>query len=209
MHYDPRETLAPEPLAYNPFNALVAPRPIAWVSTISSAGASNLAPFSYYCGVSSDPPVVVVAPNEKDDKGTPKDTLRNLRDVPEFVVNVVTSDLQEKMNESSAEFDYGRDEFLELDIEATDSVAVRPRRVAAAKAALECKVCDIVQLPTRPGGRQSRLVIGEVVRIHIADELINKDGLIDMSRLPLLSRLGYFDYAAIDDVFVIPRPAAP
>ena len=204
MHYDPRENLAPAPLSSNPLNALVAPRPIGWITTVDAAGNVNLAPFSYYNAVSADPPVVVFAPNEKD-KGTPKDTLRNVRDVGEFVVNLAHASLKREINESSRLLPHGVSELEHVGLTAVPSRAVRPPRIGECKAALECLVHDIVLLPTRPGGRASHLVIGAVIGIYIADELI-VGGRVDTQRLNPLARLGYIEYTAVESTFSLPRP---
>lgn len=204
MFYDPRQTLAPPPLSSNPINALVAPRPIGWISSIDSAGRVNLAPFSYYNAVSADPPVVVFAPNEAT-PGSPKDTLRNVREAGEFVVNVAHGSLREQVNATSRAFPRGVNEFEACGLTAVRSHGVRPPRVGECLAALECIVHDIVELPNRPGGRHSHLVIGTVVGIYIADELII-GGRLDAIKLNQLARLGYVDYLTVESTFQLPRP---
>jgi flavin reductase (DIM6/NTAB) family NADH-FMN oxidoreductase RutF len=204
MYYDPRQNVAPPPLSSNPINALVAPRPIGWISSIDAAGRVNLAPFSYYNAVSADPPVVVFAPNEAA-RGTPKDTLRNVREVGEFVVNLAHASLRQQINATSKAYPHGVDEFEQVGLTAVASRAVRPPRVGECSAALECTVHDIIELPHRPGGRRSHLVIGTVVGIYIADELI-VGGRVDAIRLNQLARLGYVDYTAVEATFELPRP---
>ena len=204
MYYDPRRNVAPPPLSSNPLNALVAPRPIGWISSIDREGRVNLAPFSYYNAVSSDPPVVVFSPNEVV-KGTPKDTLRNVREVGEFVVNLAHADLKHELNESSRAYPHGVNELEQVGLTAVASTAVRPPRVGECKAALECLVHDIIELPHRAGGRHSHLVIGAVIGIYIADELI-VGGRIDSLKLKQLARLGYVDYTTVEATFVMPRP---
>jgi len=191
-------------LSSNPINALVAPRPIGWISTVDSAGRPNLAPFSYYNVVSADPPVVVFAPNEARE-GSPKDTLRNVREVGEFVVNVAEARLREQINATSRAFPRGVDEFVQCGLTAVPSRAVRPPRVGECRVCLECTVHDIITLPHHPGGRRSHLVIGTVVGIHLADELINR-GRVDVIALDLLARLGYVDYTSVESTFELPRP---
>lgn len=205
MFYDPRDNLRPAPLRYNPFNALVAPRPIAWVSTIDSQSRVNLAPFSYFNAVSADPPYVVIGIGNKDDDGTPKDTLSNVRDVPEFVVNIASKELKEAINQSSKVYPQDVDEFDETSVTPVESRQVRPPRVAEAKAALECRVHQIVELPGPEHGSSRHVVIGEVVGIHIDDDVI-EDGKVVASRLHQLSRLGYFEYDSVEGTFTIPRP---
>jgi flavin reductase (DIM6/NTAB) family NADH-FMN oxidoreductase RutF len=205
MFYDPRENLRPEPLTHNPFMALVAPRPIGWISTIDSKENVNLAPFSYFAGVSADPPMVIFSPNSKDTDGNPKDTLFNIREVPEFVANVASWELRDKVNQSSKSYPHGVNEFAETGLTEAPSHTIRPPRIAEAKAALECTVHDIIQLPSRPGGRTSHLVIGQVVGIYIDDEVI-EGGKVMSSKLQQLSRLGYFEYDVVRKTFEIPRP---
>jgi len=204
MHYDPRDNLAPPPLTSNPLNALVAPRPIGWITTIDSAGQVNLAPFSYFNAVNADPPVVVFAPNEKA-KGTPKDTLRNVREVAEFVANLAHTRLKREINESSRVLPHGVNELIEVGLTAAPSRAVRPPRIAECKAAIECKVHDIVELPHRDGGRRSHLVIGIVVGIYIADDMI-ENGRVSALKLGQLARLGYAEYTGVEATFTMPRP---
>ncbi|MGE0622151.1 MAG: flavin reductase family protein [Pseudomonadales bacterium] len=204
MFYDPREDLRPAPLTHNPLNALVAPRPIGWIGSVSAAGVRNLAPFSYFNAVSADPPVVVFAPNSRPN-AQDKDTLANVRETGEFTVSIVSAPLARAMNETSREADPEVDEFELAGLTAAPSRLVRPCRVGEARAALECTVWRIVALPARPGGRASHLVIGKVVGIHIDDALI-VDGRVDTAALDPLSRLGYFDYGTLGELFEMPRP---
>jgi len=201
MFYDPRDDLRPAPLTHNPLNALVAPRPIGWIASMSASGAHNLAPFSYFNAVSADPPMVVFAPNEKVGGGA-KDTLAN---VGEFTASIVSEPLARAMNETSKEVARGTSEFDLAGLIGAPSRSVRPFRVARALAALECEVWKIVALPSGPGGRGSHLVIGCVVGIHIDDALII-DGRIDTAALAPVARLGYFDYTVVRDLFEMKRP---
>jgi flavin reductase (DIM6/NTAB) family NADH-FMN oxidoreductase RutF len=205
MFYDPRDNLRPAPLSHNPFNALVAPRPIGWISSIDNAGNVNLAPFSFFNAFSSDPPLVGFALGSKDAQNTPKDTLYNVRQVPEFVANLASYELREQVNLSSATYPREIDEFEQIGLAQAPSQLVRPPRVAAARAALECSVFQILELPSQPGGRDRHLVIGEVIGIHIDDEVI-ADGMVDVTRLRPIARLGYEDYAVVDSVFSMQRP---
>jgi flavin reductase (DIM6/NTAB) family NADH-FMN oxidoreductase RutF len=204
MFYDPRENPRPAPLAHNPLNALVAPRPIGWIGSVSAAGEVNLAPFSYFNAVSAEPAVVVFAPNEKAGGG-PKDTLANVREVGEFTVSIVSAALAHAMNETSRVAARGVNEFALARLTAAASQLVRPPRVAEARAALECEVWEIVPLPSTAGGRGSHLVIGTVVGIHIDDALI-VDGRVDTVALAPVARLGYFDYSVVTGTFEMKRP---
>ncbi len=203
-------TIAQGPIAaglkHNPLNTLVSPRPIGWISTIDAAGRDNLAPFSYFNLVSLDPPVLVFAPNQKDAVGTPKDSLRNVREVPEFVAHVVPWRLRAAMNETSRVLPHGESEFGRAGLESVPSTLVRPRRVAAAPAAMECRVIDIVALPRARADRHSHLVIGEIVAVHIADEVI-RDGSVDVLALSPMARLGGFDYTYVQAIEVMRRPS--
>lgn len=205
MFYDPRQNLRPAPLTHNPINALVAPRPIGWIGTVSAAGAPNLAPFSYFNAFSADPPVVAFAPNAKQSDGGPKDTLANVREVPEFTASVVSAPLAAQMNETSRVLPRGESEFAAAGLTAAASTSVRPPHVGEALAVLECRVHDIVALPARQGARGSHLVIGAVIGIHIDDTLI-VDGRIDTLALQQMARLGYFDYTSVRELVEIPRP---
>ena len=205
MFYDPRENPQPAPLGHNPINALVAPRPIGWIASLSADGAPNLAPFSYFNAFSADPPVVAFAPNEKSGAGGPKDTLANVRSVPEFTASLVSETLAEGMNESSRVLPHGVSEFAEAGLTPASSRLVAPPYVGEALAALECRVFDIIELPGRPNGRRSHLVIGEVVGIHIDDAVI-VDERIDALALAQLARLGYYDYTVVRELIEIPRP---
>ena len=205
MFFDPRVDVRPAPLTHNPLNALVAPRPIGWIGTVSATGAENLAPFSYFNAFSADPPVVGFAPNARQDGAGAKDTLANVRAVPEFTASVVSRPLAEAMNQTSQVLAAGESEFRLAGLTSAPSRMVRPPHVGEARAVLECRVVEIVSLPRRPGGRGSYLVIGEVVGIHIDDDLI-KDGRVDSLALAQVARLGYFDYCSVATLFEMPRP---
>lgn len=205
MYYTSAQGPIAAGLRHNPLNALVAPRPIGWISTVDAAGHPNLAPFSYFNLFSIDPPVLVFAPNQKDPSGTPKDTLRNVREVPEFVAHVVPWRLRREMNATSAVLPHGQSEFEHAGLDVKPSTLVRPCRLAAAPAAMECRVIDIVALPQLRPNRHSHLVIGEILAVHIADEVV-RDGCVDVLALAPMARLGGFDYTHVESVEVIPRP---
>jgi flavin reductase (DIM6/NTAB) family NADH-FMN oxidoreductase RutF len=191
-------------LRFNPVNALVAPRPIGWIGTLSADGHANLAPFSYFNVFSANPPVVGFAPNEAPGGG-PKDTLANVREVTEFTVSIVGRDLAEAMNESSRVLPRGESEFERAGLTAAPSRDVTPPHVGEARAVLECRVVQIVPLPARAAGRGSHLVIGAVVGIHIDDALI-VDGRVDVLGIAPVARLGYLDYSVVTSLFEMPRP---
>lgn len=190
------------------FNAIVAPRPIGWISSVSAAGAVNLAPFSYFNGLSSAPPMVMFACNQPEDRAE-KDTLANVREVPEFVFNLVSMPQVEAMNVTSATVARGVDEFGHAGLGAEASSIVRPPRVAGAPAAMECRVIRIVDLPPQaPGERSSHVVIGRVVAIHARDELFDARGRFDTHAAQPVLRLGGMKYATIAEPFELDRPKA-
>lgn len=205
MFYEPKSARLPTELSHNPFPALVAPRPIAWITSQGADGSQNLAPYSHYNIVSVDPPMVMFAPSDKEGRGSPKDTLRNVQELPEFVVNVATWAMREAINESSAVLEYGDCELHRCGLATEASLIVRPPRVAGVPAALECRVHDTLRLPTGKHGRGSTVVIGEVVGIHIDDSMI-VEGRVDAVRMAQLARLGYMDYSVIKETFEILRP---
>jgi len=192
-------------LKHNPLNALVAPRPIAWVSTRGKQGSSNLAPFSYFNLVSLDPSMLMISPNEKDTRGGPKDTLRNIRETLEFVVNVVPWRLREAMNMTSSILGYGDSEFALAGLAEAPSMLLQAPRIQEAPAALECKLFQIIPLPSCPGGRQSHVVIGEIVGVYIDANFID-NGTVDVLKIAPMARLGGVDYTAVDRLETIPRP---
>lgn len=204
MFFETANGMHPTPLKRNPLNALICPRPIAWVSTVSADGEFNLAPFSFFNAVSTDPPCVMFAPNGAAPE-THKDTYRNVGEVPEFVVNLVSESQAHAMNETSAAFARGIDEFDVCGIGHTASKIVRAPRVRLSKAALECRVLQIIDLPSASDQRENHVVIGEVVGIYIDDEVI-VDGVVDERKLAPLARLGGLNYAGLGDILEIPRP---
>jgi flavin reductase (DIM6/NTAB) family NADH-FMN oxidoreductase RutF len=192
---------------YHHLTNLVAPRPIALVSTISRNGEVNLSPFSFFNLFSSNPPVVIFSPLLRMRDNSRKHTLHNVMEVPEVVVNIVTMDIVEQANFTSYEFADGVDEFIKAGFSKEKAKIVRPPMVAEAKAKLECRVTGIHQLGT--GGGAGNLVICEVVHIHIADEILNNEGHVDPAKLNIAARLGGDYYAEINEnnLFRLPKPA--
>ncbi len=185
-------------------NGLVAPRPIAWVSTVAADGTRNLAPFSFFNAFSFFPPTIGIGPGSRS--GINKDSLRNIREIHEFVVSLVNEDLAELANLSSAEFPSDVDEWELTGLEPAPSVVVAPERVAASPASLECRVLQIVDLgdPKLP---TNSLVIAEVVRLHVVDEAL--DGLTPRPEaLRLVGRMGGDWWVRTTDRFALPRPAS-
>lgn len=195
----------PHGLRYSPFKALVVPRPIGWITSISAAGQVNLAPFSFFNGVSADPPMVMFACNGQHADGGVKDSVANVEATGEFVVNLATWDLREQMNQTSAHVGRGVDEMALSGLEAVPSRLVKPPRVAASPAHLECKLLQVVRLPDGARGAPNFTVFGRVVAIHVDDRFI-RNGLVDTAAMRPIARLGYHDYAVVDAVFALTRP---
>lgn len=189
-------------LAHNPFNAVVTPRPIGWISTRGRDGRDNLAPYSFFNAVAYDPPQVMFASTSaKEDRGDTKDSVANIRDTGVFCVNVVAFDMRDAMNVTSGLWSRDTDEFEKAGIARADCDTVNVARVAAAPASLECKLTQIVHLP----GAANFAVFGEVTGVHLRDDCVI-DGLFDVTRFQPLARLGYRDYARITELFSLARP---
>ena len=192
-------------LSFSPIKAIVSPRPIGWISSCGKDGSINLAPYSYFNAISELPPMVMFS-SAPSGNAQHKDSLRNVIETEEFVVNVVSAALGDVMNITSADLAYGQNEFTAAGLEMADCNTVKVPRVAAAPAALECKLWKVIELPKPETGGIGVMVIGTITGIHIADETV-KDGKIDVTSYQPLARLGYMDYARINDVFAMPRPA--
>jgi len=198
MFYDPRSE--PHGLPHNPWNALISPRPIGWISTVSADGIANLAPYSFFNAVSGSPPFVMFSSTPR------KHSLTNIEATGEFVVNVVSSDLCKQMNESSAVFPPEVDEFERVGLAKAACRNVKAPRVAAAPAAIECILYQAIPLRPKSGlPSATTIVIGEVVGIHIDDAILT-DGLVDTRRLRPVARLGYMDYSITEEIFEMLRP---
>lgn len=189
--------------AYTWMTDLITPRPIAWVSTVDAAGRSNLAPFSFFNGVTASPPTLLFVPVNLRD-GAKKDTVLNLEAVPECVVHIVPHALAEKMNACAARLPHGESEFAAFGIEATPSAKVKPPRVAAAPAAFECRVRQIVLVGEGAGA--AHVVIADIVWLHVRDDVLGTTGAVEAARLDAVGRLGGEDYATTRDRFQLARP---
>jgi len=206
--------------AYSDFTALVAaqrerrdnfktllscvlPRPIAFVSTLSSDGVPNLAPFSFFNGVGSNPPAVIFSPCTRAD-GTSKDTLNNLRAVPEFVVHVVPYGIRNAMNQASYPYAPEISEFQAAGFTPIPSRFVRPPRAAESPVHMECKLLQIV--PVGNGPLSANICIGEILCFHVAADHLLPDGTVDVNKIDLIGRLGGEDYSTIRNRFLMPKP---
>jgi flavin reductase (DIM6/NTAB) family NADH-FMN oxidoreductase RutF len=201
MKFNPSELSVKE--NYKLLIGSILPRPIAFVSTISPDGTTNLAPYSFFTGISSKPPTVCFSPARRGTDGGKKDTLINIEATGEFVINVVTEAIMEPMNDSATEFPYGVDEFAQTGLTAIPSLVVKAPRVKESPVNMECKLVQIVNVgPEGPGG--GSLVIGEVVMFHVADELLY-DGRIDTGLLKPVGRLAGMEYTTLGNRFTLVR----
>jgi flavin reductase (DIM6/NTAB) family NADH-FMN oxidoreductase RutF len=190
-------------LPHDPFKALVAPRPIGWVSTLDVGGAPNLAPYSFFNAVSEAPPIVMFSTDGW------KDSAEHARARGEFVWNLATYDLREAMNLSSKTLPRGESEFAFAGLEPAPSRLVSPPRVAASPVSLECRVTQIVRLQDAEGADVDRwMVLGQVVGVHLDEAFILPDGRVDTAAMRPIARGGYRDeYSVADNLFHLARPS--
>lgn len=203
MRFDPDTMSGAE--VYRLMVQLITPRPIAWISTVSSTGITNLAPYSFYNGVGANPPSLLFCPaNQRD--GSRKDSLVNVLQTKEFVVNVVSESDAELMNQSSAQYESDVSELELLGIETLSSGIVNAPRVASSLAQFECRLLQHIELASGPGG--ANVVIGEIVMMHVSDSIL-QDRKVDAQKLHTLGRLGGKSYAKTSDRFELDRPTLP
>ncbi|RKF16599.1 flavin reductase family protein [Roseovarius spongiae] len=192
MFYEPKDGHG---LPHNPFNAIVSPRPIGWISTRGADGGRNLAPYSFFNAVAYAPPQVMFASTGA------KDTLRNIRDTGVFCTNVVGHEMLHPMNASSAPLSRDADEFDRAGLTAIACATIDCPRVEGAPAALECRMTRILELE----GDANYAIFGEVTGVHIRDDCL-RDGRFDVTAFRPLARLGYKDYTTVREVFALDRP---
>lgn len=193
-------TSGPHGLPHDPIKALVAPRPIGWISSLSARGQANLAPYSYFNVFSSRPPIVAFSSEGM------KDSVTNIEETGEFVCNIVGHAFGAAMNATSAAVARGVDEFALAGLGKAASELVKPPRVAGIPAALECVLLEIKPLHARSGAPTGAvMVLGEVVGVHLDDAILD-NGIVDPLRFRPLARLGGMDYAAVDAIFRMDRP---
>ena len=185
----------------------IVPRPIAFVSTLSKDGKNNVAPFSYFNGVCSKPPTIMFAPARRGWDGEEKDTLINIRDTEEFVVNIVSEPFAEKMVMCSTDFDSDVDEFIESNLTPVPSQKIAPSRVGEAKVSFECKLNQIVEIGDGTAG-SGFVVIGSIVLFHIDDNVYD-NGRILLDKLQPLGRLAGNWYTRTTDILKIIRKIKP
>ncbi len=194
----------PHGLPHDPFKSCVLPRPIGWISTISADGIVNLAPYSFFNALASEPPMVMFSTDGKQPFG-PKDSLTNAEATGEFVCSMATWNLRVSITLTSSAEPPEVNEFDLAGLETEPSELVKPPRVKASPTHLECLYLKTVELPCDIEGGRNAICIGRVVGVHIRDEFLT-DGKIDIARIRPLARLGYQDYTVVDEVFSLARP---
>jgi len=205
MHYDPNSEKCPLP--FSPFKSCTVPRPIGWLSTISKDGVHNLAPYSQWQNLTFDPPMVMFAANQGAD-GRRKDTVVNAEETGWFVWNMATYDLREAVNISAMELPPDEDEFERAGIAKAPCVDAPGARVAESPCHFECRHISTHRLPGNSTIGGVDVVYGQVMRIHVADEVITADGKIDIPGIQPIARMGYYDYARITETFEMRIPEA-
>ncbi len=199
MFYEPKDGHG---LPHNPFNALITPRPIGWISTRGADGRDNLAPYSFFNGVAYEPPQVMFAcTSAKPDQDGVKDSTANIRDTGVFCVNVVEFASAEAMNHTSGPWPRGVDEFTDAGIAKAACRLIDAPRVADAPASMECRLTQIVQIE----GAANTVVFGEVIGIHMRDDCL-VDGIFDVTTFHPVGRLGYRDFTKVTELFSLNRP---
>ncbi|MFC4625583.1 flavin reductase family protein [Daeguia caeni] len=197
MFYEPKNGHG---LSHNPLKAIVSPRPIGWISTVSTEGAHNLAPYSYFNLVCDEPPMVMFVSDGW------KDSVRNIQETGSFTCNLVSDNLKAQMNASSVNAPRGVSEFAYSGLTPAASQLIAAPRVKEAYSALECVAVEIKQLKDRQGrSTESHMVIGEIVGIHI-DEAILSNGMIDTAKARPVARLGYLEFNTVETTYEMIRP---
>jgi flavin reductase (DIM6/NTAB) family NADH-FMN oxidoreductase RutF len=204
MFYRPKDGHG---LPHDPFKAIVVPRPIGWVSTLDAEGRANLAPYSFFNGCGDHPPLVMFAQTGRKSRDErEKDSIANIRATGEFACSVVAQALKDAMNASTGGYPAGIDEFEKAGLTKGEGRAIRAPHVAEAPAALECRMVRIIDdLPSAREGLMNIVVIGEVVGVHIRDEVL-KDGLVDVLAYNPVARMGYMEYTTVENRWEMPRP---
>ena len=204
MFYEPKNGHG---LPHDPYKAIVAPRPIGWVSTLDTDGRANLAPYSFFNGCGDRPPYVMFAQTGPKKPGglLVKDTITNARETGEFACSVVSQALKDAMNVSTEAFDEGVDEFEKAGLAKGAGRAISAPHVADAPAVLECRTHQIVELPAWKDDWMNIVVIGEVVGVHVRDDCL-VDGILDVTAYNPVARMGYKDYTTVIDKWEMERP---
>ena len=202
MFYEPKNGI---PLLHNPFNAIVVPRPIGWISTRSPEGVPNLAPYSFFNAVAYYPPQVMFSATSNHSCGGLKDAVKDAQTTGEFVVNLVTWDLKEQMNASSVSAPHEIDEFVYSGLTKEDSMLVKCPRVAESPIHLECRYIQSLEMLSDDPKSSNTVVFGDVIGVHVDDRMLI-NGKIDLLKVRPIGRLGYNDFAEVSNIFSIVRP---
>ena len=201
MFYEPKNG---HPFDVNPFAALVFPRPIGWISSLSKNGVANLAPYSFYNAIAYEPPQIMFASTDFHSQGGLKDSIANVLSTKEFVVNLATKKLKLQVNQSSIDAPHGIDEFKLFKLKKRKSKIVKPPSISESPVNLECRLLRKINLKTKIKG-QNTMIIGEVVGIYINSRFILK-GKIDSLAMRAISRMGYTEYCEVNSKFLMQRP---
>ncbi len=199
MFYEPKNGHG---LPHNPFNAVITPRPIGWISTRGQDGVDNLAPYSFFNGVAYEPPQVMFAcTSGKPDQDGVKDSVANIQSSGAFAVNVVEYAMAEVMNQTSGPWSKDVDEFTREGIDKAECKLIDCPHVASAPAVLECKLTQIVKIE----GAANTVVFGEVIGVHLRDDCL-RNGIFDVSTFQPVGRMGYRDFTRVTELFTLQRP---
>lgn len=204
LHFDPKEL--PVPRVHQLLLGAIGPRPIAFASTIDEAGNPNLAPFSFFNVFSANPPIMIFSPARSGRTNETKDTYKNVKLVPEVVINVVNYSIVHQMSLSSSPYPHGVSEFEKAGFTPIASETIRPLRVAESPVQFECKVNEVIELGDQGGA--GNLIICEVTRIHVNEEILDESGQIDQKKIDLVSRMGgnWYCRADVGSMFEITKP---
>jgi len=203
MHYDPRSETCPLP--FDPFKSCTVPRPIGWLSTISKSGLVNLAPYSQWQNLTFDPPMVMFAANQHVD-GRRKDTVVNAEATGYFVWNMATFELREAVNQTAVDYPHGIDEFAKVGLTKATCIEAPGPRVAESPCHFECRYLSTHRLRGATTVGTVDVVFGEVVRIHVRDDVVLPSGKLDIGKIAPLARMGYYDYAVVRETFEMRIP---
>lgn len=204
LHFDPGETSVPD--FHHLMLGAIAPRPIAFASTIDRAGRPNLSPFSFFNAFGANPPILIFSPSRRGVDNTTKHTYDNIKEVPEVVINAVSYEMVQKMSDSSADFPKGVNEFDMVGLTMQPSDLVKPFRVMESPVQFECKVIQVIETGLEHGA--GNLVICEILRIHVNQQVLDEKGRIDPHKIDLVGRLGgeYYVRASGSALFKLAKP---
>lgn len=203
MYHEPGRT--PHGLPHDPFKSCVVPRPIGWISTVDADGRDNLAPYSQFQNVTFDPPIVMFSANQST-RGERRDSVRNAEQTGQFVWNMATYALREAVNIGAKELPHGVDEFQRAGMEKLQSRLVPPKRVKGSPIQFDCEYLNTLRFPGKLHMGTVDVVFGRVIRIHIDDEYIDGNGLVDVLKMLPIARMGYHEYTTVYNKFQMVIP---